>query len=215
MGANPGIELGAFQASLRDAVLNVDSLPGVENAGLFSDVPPGQNSRNGPKHYEVKLASLTCKFNCLVCILVTMGRKSIELAVIDFLQAVGLLLRRVRAAAASHELSLTESSVMARLSREGPATTADLARAESVKPQSMGATIAALEERGLVERKPHPTDGRQMNIELTVKGAAVRNSARDAKRKWLGDAIAGLDEEERETLFAAGEIIKRLVSNNS
>jgi len=144
-----------------------------------------------------------------------MGRKSIELAVIDFLQAVGLLLRRVRAAAASHELSLTESSVMARLSREGPATTADLARAESVKPQSMGATIAALEERGLVERKPHPTDGRQMNIELTAKGSAVRNSARDAKRKWLADAIAGLDEEERETLFAAGEIIKRLVSNNS
>ncbi len=165
--------------------------------------------------YEVKLASLTCKFGCLVCILVTMGRKSIELAVIDFLQAVGLLLRRVRAAAASHELSLTESSVMARLSREGPATTADLARAESVKPQSMGATIAALEERGLVERKPHPTDGRQMNIELTAKGSAVRNSARDAKRRWLADAIARLDEQERETLFAAGEIIKRLVSNNS
>ena len=54
-----------------------------------------------------------------------------------------------------------------------------------------------------------------MNIELTAKGSAVRNSARDAKRKWLAEAIARLDEEERETLFAAGEIIKRLVSNNS
>jgi DNA-binding MarR family transcriptional regulator len=144
-----------------------------------------------------------------------MGRKNLEVAVIDFLQAVGLLLRRVRAAAASHELSLTESSVMARLSREGPATTADLARAESVKPQSMGATIAALEERGMVERKAHPTDGRQMNIELTAKGAAVRNSARDAKRRWLADAITQLDEQERETLFAAGEIIKRLVERSN
>jgi len=94
--------------------------------------------------------------------------------------------------------------------KNGPATTADLARAESVKPQSMGATITTLEERGLVERKPHPTDGRQMNIELTAKGLAVRNSVTDAKRTWLAQAIAQLDKQDQETLFAAGEIIKRL-----
>jgi len=103
-----------------------------------------------------------------------MPRKHLEIAVIDLTQAIGLLVRRVRAAAASHELSLTEATVMARLAKDGPATTADLARAESMKPQSMGTTIAALEEMGLVERKPHPTDGRQVNIELTAKGAAVR-----------------------------------------
>ena len=100
---------------------------------------------------------------------------------------------------------------MARLAREGPATTADLARAEGMKPQSMGATIAALEERGMVERKPHPTDGRQVNIRLTAKGVAVRKSAKDAKRTWLAQAIAQLDEQERDTLFKAGDIIKRLV----
>jgi DNA-binding MarR family transcriptional regulator len=135
----------------------------------------------------------------------------LEAAIIDFTQAIGLLVRRVRAAAASHELSLTESAVLARLDKHGPATTAELARAESVKPQSMGTTVAALEDMGLVERKPHPTDGRQVNIELTAKGAAVRNSARDAKRNWLAQAIAQLGEEERETLFRAGEIMKRLV----
>src|ERR1700689_5133030 len=140
-----------------------------------------------------------------------MPRKSLEASVSDLTQSLGLLVRRVRAAAASHELSLTESAVMARLSREGPATTAELARAESVKPQSMGATIAALEERGLVERKPHPTDGRQVNIELTAKGAAVRKSAGDAKRTWLAQAIAQLDKQEQQTVFRAGEIIKRLV----
>ncbi len=120
-------------------------------------------------------------------------------------------MRRVRAASASHELSLTEAAVMARLAKDGPATTADLARAEGMKPQSMGTTIAALEEMGMVERKAHPTDGRQINLELTAKGAAVRKSARDAKRTWLAEAIAKLDKQEQETLFAAGEIIKRLV----
>ena len=140
-----------------------------------------------------------------------MSRKTLGIAVIDFIQAIGLLVRRVRAEAASHELSLTEAAVMARLAKDGPATTADLARAEGMKPQSMGTTIAVLEEMGMVERKPHPTDGRQVNIELTGKGAAVRESAKDAKRIWLAQAIAQLDKQEQATLFAAGEIIKRLV----
>ena len=74
----------------------------------------------------------------------------------------------------------------------------------------MGATVATLEEMGLVQRKPHPTDGRQVKIELTAKGTAVRNSTKDAKRTWLAQAIAQLNDEERQTLFKAGEIIKRL-----
>jgi len=56
---------------------------------------------------------------------------------------------------------------MSRLARDRPAAPADLARAEGMKPQSMGTTVAALEDMGMVERKPRPTDGRQVNIELT------------------------------------------------
>jgi DNA-binding MarR family transcriptional regulator len=137
-------------------------------------------------------------------------RKTFDTAVIDFVQAIGLLVRRIRAASGSHELSWTESIVMARLAKDGPATTAELARAERMKPQSMGTTIAALEEMGIVQRKPHPTDGRQVNIALTAKGAAMRKCAKDAKQAWLAEAIAQLDEQERETLFKAGEIIMRL-----
>ena len=77
----------------------------------------------------------------------------------------------------------------------------------------MGATVATLEEAGLVQRKPHPTDGRQVKIELTAKGTAVRNSAKDAKRTWLAQAMAQLSDDERETLFKAGEIIKRLADS--
>ncbi len=139
-----------------------------------------------------------------------MTRKSLEASVIDLTQALGLLVRRIRAAAASHELSLTEAAVMARIDRDGPATTAELARAERMKPQSMGTTIAALTKLGMVERKPHPTDGRQVNIALTPKGLAIRNTSKDAKRTWLAQAIFQLNEDERETLFKAGEILKRL-----
>jgi DNA-binding MarR family transcriptional regulator len=140
-----------------------------------------------------------------------MSRKTFDDAVSDFGQVIGLLLRRVRAASGSHALSWTESAVLARLAKCGAATTADLARAEGMKPQSMGTTISALEEIGMVTRRPHPTDGRQVTIELSAKGEAVRKSAKDARQTWLAQAIGQLDEQERRTLFAAGDIIKRLV----
>ena len=137
-----------------------------------------------------------------------------ELSIAELTQAVGLLVRRVRAAAASQELSLAESSVLSRLDTDGPATTADLARAESVKPQSMGATIAALEAQGLVARTPHPTDKRQMHIVLTPTGASVRAATRAAKRSWLAQAIAQLPEHEQDLLFQAGDIMKRLAETD-
>ncbi len=140
-----------------------------------------------------------------------MSRRIRDGAVLDLTHAIGLLVRRVRAAAASHELSLTEAAILSRLERDGPATIADLARAERMRPQSMGTTIAVLDEMGLVERRRHPTDGRQVNIGLTAKGFVVRKSAREAKRTWLAQAIARLDGTEQETLFRAGEIIRRLV----
>lgn len=134
-----------------------------------------------------------------------------DLDVGDFAQTLGRLVRHMRAAAAQHELSLTESAVLARLGREGPATTAELARAEGMRPQSMSAAIATLEERGLVERKPHPSDGRQVNIALTAKGTEVRTSTKDLKRAWLAQATIGLGDEERQVLARAGDILKRLL----
>ena len=139
-----------------------------------------------------------------------MQRRTRDTAVTEFVHAVGLLVRRVRAAAATQELSLTESAVLARLAREGAGTTAELARAESMKPQSMATTVAALEEAGLVARKPHASDGRQMIIALTPRGLAVRRNAQEAKHSWLAQAIAQLDEHEQETLLKAGELIRRL-----
>jgi len=62
-----------------------------------------------------------------------MPRKALDTAVIDLSQAFGLLVRRVRAAAAAQELSLTEAAVLARLAKDGPATTADLARALAMR----------------------------------------------------------------------------------
>jgi DNA-binding MarR family transcriptional regulator len=137
-------------------------------------------------------------------------RPDLEHSLSELTQAIGLLMRRVRAATATEGLSLGESAVLGRLARGGPATTAELARSEAVKPQSMGTTIAALAAKGLVERKPHPTDGRRIHIQLTAQGAALRQRIKDAKHTWLARVVSELDPRDQETLFAAGKILKQL-----
>jgi DNA-binding MarR family transcriptional regulator len=135
-----------------------------------------------------------------------------QTAVEDFALALGLLVRRLRADAPPEmrEFTWTQKAVLSRLEKNGPATTADLARAEGVKPQSMGTALALLEKMGLVERKPHPTDGRQINIRLTSKGMALRKKIKETTHAWLSRAIASLDKHEQATLFQAGELIKHL-----
>ena len=103
----------------------------------------------------------------------------------DLTLAVGQLIRRLRSEIDSEGLGMSQTSALARLERQGPMTTADLARAEAMKPQSMKAILASLEEDGLVERQPHPTDGRQILFLLTAAG-------REARRKRArGDVEAG------------------------
>jgi DNA-binding MarR family transcriptional regulator len=139
-------------------------------------------------------------------------RKADETAVNDLLAAMGQLVRRLRAEAKSGELNLTQVAITARLD-SGPMTTADLARAESMKPQSMGACLSQLEEEGIVKRKAHPTDGRQILYELTAAGIEGRYKSRLAKREWLLSAITKLKKGEQQSLFAAIDVIKRLAES--
>lgn len=133
-----------------------------------------------------------------------------ETAVTDLSLAIGQLVRRLRQEANPNELSWSQIATLARLEKAGAMTTAELARAEFVKPQSMGTTLADLEQEGLVRRRPHPTDGRQVLFELTAHGFEARRQRNIAKREWLMAAMEKLAPAEQQTLIAAAALIKRL-----
>ncbi|GGO40408.1 MarR family winged helix-turn-helix transcriptional regulator [Streptomyces lasiicapitis] len=125
--------------------------------------------------------------------------------------AVRHVVRRMRSAAPDTGLTASQRSALARLA-EAPATTAALARAELVKPQSMRLTVGALEAQGLVARSPDPSDGRQSLMSVTDQGRAVLAEMRAAKNDWLAAAIADeLDERERDRLADAVRLLERLV----
>jgi DNA-binding MarR family transcriptional regulator len=128
----------------------------------------------------------------------------------ELMQAMGVLLRRVRGEAGSVGLGWSLAAVLGRLDRTGAMTTAELARAEMVKPQSMGSFLAELEQEGLVRRQPHPTDGRQILFSLTEAGVEARRQRQAAKLAWLTTAIERCDADERRTLVDAIALIQRL-----
>jgi DNA-binding MarR family transcriptional regulator len=133
-----------------------------------------------------------------------------EVVVAELTLAIGQLIRRLRAEANPGTLNLSQTSVLGRLEESGGMTTADLARAESMKPQSMGTILNGLERDGLVQRRAHPTDGRQVLFSLTAKGVEARRKRSTAKQAWLLAALDKLDAEEHQTLISAAALIKRL-----
>lgn len=118
--------------------------------------------------------------------------------------------RRVRAEKSDADLTDAQFSVLATLDREGPLSLRALARRERVQPPSMTRTAGHLADRGLIERRTDPADGRQAIVELTAAGRAAVTETRRRRDVWLGRRLAELDDDERAVLATASEILRRI-----
>ncbi|MFG3553591.1 MarR family winged helix-turn-helix transcriptional regulator [Micromonospora sp. NPDC047557] len=124
--------------------------------------------------------------------------------------AITRLNRRVRRARPVGDLTVTQVSALTSLRLAGAMTPRELADVERVQPPTMTKIVAKLEDRGLVQRTPHPTDGRQVILAATEGGQAVLDQFERARDEWLAHRLAALDEDERETLHRAAEILQQL-----
>ena len=125
--------------------------------------------------------------------------------------SIGKLNRRLREQVHPGEFTSAQKSVIHRLERDGPATVSMLARAESVRPQSMRATVSSLEQAGLVSGEPDQADGRQTIVSLTAACRKMLKTSRAAREDWLFRALeAQLAPREREQLAAALDLLNRL-----
>lgn len=122
--------------------------------------------------------------------------------------AITRLNRRVRQARPVGDLTVTQLSALTSLKLAGALTPRELADVERVQPPTMTKIVAKLEERGLVQRTPHPTDGRQVILAATEGGRAVLDQFERARNEWLASRLAALTEEERDTLRRAADILQ-------
>ncbi|MDL4772694.1 MULTISPECIES: MarR family transcriptional regulator [Thermomonosporaceae] len=122
-------------------------------------------------------------------------------------------LRTLRTAAdggSAGPLSLTQFAALAAIERNGSMTPRELADHEKVQPPSMTRVIAFLEERALVVRSPHPTDGRQVVLSATEEGRSLLKEERRRKEAWLSRRLGELTADEREILRKAAPILDKL-----
>jgi DNA-binding MarR family transcriptional regulator len=123
---------------------------------------------------------------------------------------LGVLYRRIRQTRVAGDLTLPDSSALGRLDHHGPATAAQLAKLEQISPQSMGATLQALEGKELIQRAPDPGDGRRVILSLTDAGRETVHSKRAARTEQLTGALAALSPSERADLAAALPVLAHL-----
>ena len=129
--------------------------------------------------------------------------------------SVSRLARRLRAQRAlsgmtEAVLSETQLAALSALEVHHAMTPGELAEHEKVQPPSMTRVIAALEQRGLVTRTPHPTDGRQVRLTVTGDGRELVQQSRRLREAWLAQRLRELSHEEQATLRAAVPILQRL-----
>jgi DNA-binding MarR family transcriptional regulator len=124
--------------------------------------------------------------------------------------AITRLNRRVRQTRPVGDLTATQLNALTSLELAGALSPRELAEVERVQPPTMTKIIAKLEDRGLVQRSPHPTDRRQVILAATEAGREVLARFERARDEWLASRLDELRPEERDTLQRAAEILRKL-----
>jgi DNA-binding MarR family transcriptional regulator len=128
--------------------------------------------------------------------------------------SMGMLVRRLRQAQGEGQLTMPESSALARLDRGGPMSASALAALEQISAQSMGATLGGLEARGFVARRADPDDGRRALVSPTKAGLQALRNMRNARTAVLAQALSsGFTRAELKQLMAAAPLIERLAQS--
>jgi DNA-binding MarR family transcriptional regulator len=124
------------------------------------------------------------------------------------------LRRRLRDVEVGNDLTPSQTAALTRLWKEGASSASALAGAERVRPQSMATILAALRQRGLIERAPDPEDGRRQVVSLSEAGRQRAESDRQVREEWLARILQErYSEAERRTILDALSLLERLTES--
>ncbi|MFI5711910.1 MarR family winged helix-turn-helix transcriptional regulator [Kribbella sp. NPDC051620] len=111
-----------------------------------------------------------------------------------------------------HDLTANQLGVLGALGKHDAMTIGELAAHEQVKPPSMTRIVSNMEEAGLVVRRPHETDKRQIVVDLTQAAHDLIQANRRRRDEWLQTKLKKLTPEERDILRKAAPVLERLAA---
>jgi DNA-binding MarR family transcriptional regulator len=113
------------------------------------------------------------------------------------LSVIGLFLERM----AVYGLKPVDFSVLSLITHNPGITSSQLCSALSILPPNLVGMINALARRGLIQRLPHPRDGRALGLHLTQAGQALMVEAEQTASELEDQATDRLSPAERQTLI--------------
>ena len=116
--------------------------------------------------------------------------------------------RRIRPA--SGELAVGHFSTLSTLWRSGPQRPSDLARTERFSPPAVTRIVGALEDRGLVVRRPSPDDARSSLVEITEEGRRLLVATRTEQAKGVARLLTVLDDDELAQIADALDALEKV-----
>jgi DNA-binding MarR family transcriptional regulator len=134
-----------------------------------------------------------------------------DAAIAETLLSLHGRMRRALLAGKADDITASQTAVLGRLIREGEHSTADLARLEGVRPQSMGATVQGLVDLGLAVRESDPSDKRKSVVRVTDAGRAARDAAHLERNTVLVERLATLSAADRTALTRGLDVLGTLL----
>jgi DNA-binding MarR family transcriptional regulator len=124
---------------------------------------------------------------------------------------VGKLARRLNALARGSGLTPSQLSALGVIARTGPIRLSDLAEAESMNPTMLSRVVAALDEAGLIRRRPDPDDRRAGLLEVTASGRRTHDRLRAERGRALTEGLESLASTEVAAVEAALPALEALI----
>ena len=100
-----------------------------------------------------------------------------------------------------YRLRPVDFSVLSLVTHNPGITSRQLCTTLGILPPNLVGMVNALEKRGLVERRPHPRDGRAMGLHLTTAGQKLMRDAEKTAAELEAQAASRLSPTETKTLI--------------
>lgn len=103
-----------------------------------------------------------------------------------------------------HNQSLARFDVLSQLHRFGDdwATVGEIADRVMATSGNITALLDRMEADGLIVRRASPNDRRSYQVRMTERGRALFDDMTDDHARWIGTALAGIDDRDKERLIA-------------
>jgi DNA-binding MarR family transcriptional regulator len=102
---------------------------------------------------------------------------------------------------AVHDLRIIEFSILSLVAHNPGITSRQLSGTLGILPPNLVGLVNTLEKRSLVERQPHPVDGRAVGLHLTPEGEALVTASESTVDALEIEATSNLTTTERKTLI--------------